>query len=342
MGVLLLKAVKKSCVCVGMVVGAGFASGREITDYFLVFGNRWKAGTAAAGILFFLVFWAVTEIINKNGINTYREYLLTIMGEKTAIFTEWVSGLFFFAMFAAMTSASGTAAREMFGMKYALGAGLLLAVCAAVMLKGMGAVEGISVMLVPLLIAGTAAVGACSRGEAAVIGGHGGSVLLSAVIYVSYNTICSASVLVQAEKSSKRTEGLLTGLLCGTAMTAMGLMIGNAVLQSGKEAVNAGLPFAYAAAKAGGFCNAAYIAVFLASVLTTAVCDGMAAADFLQKRFGMGKTRAVLALTTGAAALSAVSFEKFVTVIYPLFGLAGILQLICTLTYFFKIKKSGY
>ena len=69
MGVLLLKAVKKSCVFVGMVVGAGFASGREITDYFLVFGNGWKVGTAAAGILFFLVFWAVTEIINKNGIN---------------------------------------------------------------------------------------------------------------------------------------------------------------------------------------------------------------------------------------------------------------------------------
>ena len=47
------KSLKKSCLLIGMVVGAGFASGREITDYFLLYGERWKTGIAVSGALFF-------------------------------------------------------------------------------------------------------------------------------------------------------------------------------------------------------------------------------------------------------------------------------------------------
>ena len=91
---------------IGTIMGAGFASGREITDYFLLFGDKWKAGMLLSGMLFLIVSTAVTDIINQNGIKTYSEYLDVVMGGKSAVFTEWVSGLFFFVMFFAMTAAA--------------------------------------------------------------------------------------------------------------------------------------------------------------------------------------------------------------------------------------------
>ena len=90
-----MKSFKKACTCIGMVVGAGFASGRELTDYFLSFGDRWQAGVFISGILFFLVFYCITTIVNTKNINSCNEYLSVIMDEKTAVFTEWASGLFF-------------------------------------------------------------------------------------------------------------------------------------------------------------------------------------------------------------------------------------------------------
>ena len=65
------KSLKKSCLLIGMVVGAGFASGREITDYFLLYGERWKTGIAVSGALFFVYTFAASYIIGKNSIKSY-------------------------------------------------------------------------------------------------------------------------------------------------------------------------------------------------------------------------------------------------------------------------------
>lgn len=82
-----------------MVVGAGFASGREITDYFLIYGEKWKIGILLSSLMFFLISFAVTDIINRKKIKSYTEYLSVVIGGKTAVFTEWISGLFFLRCF---------------------------------------------------------------------------------------------------------------------------------------------------------------------------------------------------------------------------------------------------
>ncbi len=320
-----------------MVVGAGFASGREITDCFLRYGSGWRSGVIISGALFFLLFAATVDVINQNGICTYKEYLRTIMGERQAVFTEWVSGLFFFVMFFAMTSAAGSAAREMFGMDFKIGVGALLLVCAVVMVKGMSAIETISLLLVPLLATGIGIIGA-KAGGGRDLDLKGGPVMLSAVIYVSYNTISSASVLVQAEKSKSRYDGVITGLICGTAMTLMGIAIGNAVLSGGRYAVGTELPFAFVSRSLGRDYFFAYGAVFLASVLTTAVCNGIAATAFLEEKTSIGHNASVGILIVLATVFSTVSFSDFVSKIYPLFGIAGVLQLLNTLLFYIKKK----
>ncbi len=335
-GGIVLKTVKKACVFIGMVVGAGFASGREIVDYFLVYSDRWKIGVFISGILFFLVFWAVTEIINRNGISEYSAYLSTVMSKRTALFTEWASGLFFFVMFFAMASASAAMAREMFGLNGFIGSGLLLVVCAAVMLNGIKALETVSILLVPLLTVGIVAIGFTAGGQTtALIADRGGSVTLSAVIYVSYNTISAASVIMKLDGSKSRLDGVLTGIICGGAMTFMGIIIGNAVLGNA-EAINNQLPFAFVSKSCGRVYYLVYIAVFMASVLTTALCDGMAAISFVEEKIRIGRLAAVLIITVFAAVLSNVGFSAFVSKIYPIFGFAGVLQLVGTLGYFVK------
>ena len=187
-----------------MVVGAGFASGREITDYFLIYGEKWKIGILLSSLMFFLISFAVTDIINRKKIKSYTEYLSVVIGGKTAVFTEWISGLFFFTMFFAMTAAAGSAAEEMFGVNYRVGVAVSLIICAFVMSNGMGALEILSVVLVPALIIGIAAIGGKSVGNPKILADCGGSIVLSSIIYVSYNLslihICFTETTVNLRK----------------------------------------------------------------------------------------------------------------------------------------------
>ena len=150
MGVLLLRTIKKACVFTGMAVGAGFASGREITDYFLEYGGVWVSGLLFAGVLFFLAVCGTSLIVRREGTADYGGYLSCIMGRRAAAFTLWVSGLFFFVMFFAMISASATAASELFGIPERAGAAVFVLVCAVIILNGIDAVEKMSLFLLIL------------------------------------------------------------------------------------------------------------------------------------------------------------------------------------------------
>jgi len=330
-----LKSIKKACLFIGMVVGAGFASGREITDYFLVYGNIWTIGILLSGILFFIYATAVTNIINEKRINSFHDYLYLIMGKKSAFFTELVSGLFFCMMFFAMVSAAGSAAREILSINFWLGVFIMIAACAAVLAMGITAIENISIVIVPLLVVGIALIGAKSGAANSIEGGRG-SVILSSVIYVSYNTMTAASVIAEEEKGTSKLDGIIMGLLCGVSMAFMGYFIGKTILYSGKNALIAELPFAAAAKSIGGAYNITYGLVFIIAVYTTAVCNGMAAIRCISDRLKVSSRTAIYLLVVSAILFSFVSFSDFVSKIYPVFGVAGILQLIYTIKFFIK------
>ena len=332
MGVLLLRTIKKACVFTGMAVGAGFASGREITDYFLEYGGVWVSGLLFAGVLFFLAVCGTSLIVRREGTADYGGYLSCIMGRRAAAFTLWVSGLFFFVMFFAMISASATAASELFGIPESTGVAVFVLICAVVILNGIDAVEKISLFLVPALVLGITLMAPENWSMAETLEPKGGSVYISAVIYVSYNVIAAPALVIGEGRPASAREDILTGLMCCAALTVMGIAAGGGIL-SADGASAAEFPLAAVAESRGDMFKYCYTAVFAIALLTTAVCNGMAAADFAAERFGIERKTAAVFMLGASVPLSGISFSAFVSKIYPLFGLAGILQLVGTIVY---------
>lgn len=322
-----------------MAVGAGFASGREVVDFFLIFGKEWRYGLLFGGILFLITACSVSFIVRKHNITAYSEYLQEVLGGRMADFTQLVSGLFFFIMFYAMISASGAAARQFFGIPYMAGTLIFILFCSIVLLNGIKAIENISIMLVPFLMLGIMLIAFSSNGGGAELSTYtNGSVYISAIIYVSYNVIAAPAIIISSEKSKSISEDLITGILCGTAMIGMGLAVGEAII-SVPDAFLMDFPLAGVALSEGKMFKYCYMAVFLTAILTTAVCNGAAAADFACEKLNMRRKTAVCILLLTAFPLSFVSFTDFVSKIYPLFGFAGILQLIGTFTYLLRKTK---
>ena len=67
-------------VIIGTFIGAGFASGKEIYLFFFLYGTNGIIGIIISIIIIGIVVYITLNIVKENNINTYKEFLDTIIG----------------------------------------------------------------------------------------------------------------------------------------------------------------------------------------------------------------------------------------------------------------------
>ena len=71
-------------VYIGLVIGAGFASGREIMQYFNFPSNTYHGGIVLATFLLIAVCYIILNRCYNYGISTFNEYLSLVAGKAAA------------------------------------------------------------------------------------------------------------------------------------------------------------------------------------------------------------------------------------------------------------------
>ena len=61
-------------VIIGTLVGAGFASGKEIYSFFFIYGKTGIIGMFLSSFLIGLVIYKVLKNCEKNGINSFQDF----------------------------------------------------------------------------------------------------------------------------------------------------------------------------------------------------------------------------------------------------------------------------
>ena len=340
-------ALKIAGVYIGLVIGAGFASGREVITFFTSYGKIWPAGMIFTGVLLSVFGWMILSIIEKENIKTYKEFLKTVMYKKTASVTEVISGLFLCVLFFAMVSASGSLLNEAFGIDRIWGSMLLSFLCFIIFRGGVEKLIGMNSLLSPLMVIGTAVVCIikyfCETQTAVSIQGTGEKIpymiFFSAFIYVSYNIISSVSVFVQMKsivKDDKKSKyGALIG---GGAMAFLGLMIGAVLITDKALSSEFDIPMLAVINKNFFLVNYIYILVLIGAIITTAVGNGYGAVKWIENSTGIGSFATEAFLCIMAVAFSFIDFAGFTDVIYPLFGFMGLVEMFCIFKCFLTHK----
>ena len=62
-------------VIIGTMIGAGFASGKEIYLFFFSFGIEGIIGLLISAVITGITIYKTLEIINKNDIKTYKQFI---------------------------------------------------------------------------------------------------------------------------------------------------------------------------------------------------------------------------------------------------------------------------
>lgn len=339
-------AIKIAGVYIGIIIGAGFASGQEINSFFTVYGNRWIEGMIVAGLLFSVVGSTILGIIQKNAIDTYSGFVECVMGKKIGKGMEWISGIFLCILFFTMSAASGAVAKEAFHINYLIGVYGMLIGCFIVFLFDVRGVVLMNSILAPFLILSGIFIGIYAYIMEGVVdvfsfqeGFKNNQWAFSAVLYVSYNMITAVSVLVSMKPllTSKKVARC-AGILGGVSMALMGACMG-AVLYIHYETVKGlEIPMLAIVGKYHSIIKNIYIFMLLAAIFTTAVGNGFGAVKWLESKLSVNPYFIKLLFLAVAGGMSWIGFSGFVGKLYPLFGFIGLLELFFIMWYGLKSK----
>jgi uncharacterized membrane protein YkvI len=334
-----LSAFTIAATYIGTVVGAGFASGQEVLQFFSFFGLKSVLALILAGLLFVFFGRVVLDLGHRLRAQSYVAIVQKAGGPCLGRVIDGVITFFLFGALTAMAAGAGAIFAEQFGFSKILGSILIVAASLITVLLGFyGVVVSISFM-VPILLVSVLGLSAAALAsippDPAVIklwAQEADPAIsawpLSALAYVSYNLVLSVCILAPLGATAASAAAIRKGAFWGGLGLFLGAMAINlAILTVPFEAATFEIPMVYIAGRFSPLVQAGYGLVLLAEIYTTAVANlyGFATrvADPDTTRF-----RQVAALAAAAAFLaSLLGFSVLVRYLYAAVGVAGFLLL---------------
>jgi len=338
-----LVLVKVIALYIGSIIGAGFASGQEIMQFFILHGSNGLWGAALATFLLAYLGGMTMYLSVKIRSGCYRDILSRLMTPIGRKIMDAMSLVVLLGGLCAMMAGSAAVFEEHFGLPARAGSLSIALITALVILGGLEGVLTANVFLVPVkftvvAVISLAALWSCggSQGEfissAAAAGGVAGNWILAGILYVSYNIVAPLAVLSTLGRVVPLKPGVAGGVLGGLLLGAAIFLVTLAGLAHMPEAGYYQIPLLYLAESLGaGFCHAVGIIIWLA-ILTTAIADAHGFASRLApacksryRFYGIGACLLVLPP-------AGFGFADMVRLLYPLFGYVGLVLTVILLS----------
>ncbi len=329
-----------SSVYIGLVIGAGFASGREIFEYFNVPSHTSCSGVALATIWFGLISYIIMSLAQALEAKTFDAFVEKVSG-KAAPFIKLFMYSFMFCGFFVMLSASGTLLNDTFELPFWAGVFLLALLCFCIFAFDLSGIVAVSNVLVPFMLAGMTVlcisslltgVPAFSAFEAIK-----SNMLVSALCYVSYNTITAGAVLVPLSCGKSHKHMLYSAIFSSAVLGTLIFIVWLTLNLFYNKIYAAEMPLLSLAAFCGEFYKNLYAIVLFMALCTTAISHGFG----ILSKFNFTRTSDRI-IAAAILCLLAMPFAKFgfSTLIAKLYAAFGYLGLVWTGMVICKYLKS--
>lgn len=324
-----LRSVSVAMLIVGTMIGAGFASGREVVAFFGAVPNMFIA--LIAGILVFgcsVLFLFVGRRAQKPDIGEVNGCVFGKFRALADVFMLFNS----MTVLGAMLAGTDSLAAEFIDIR-PLASVVLGGLCAVTAVKGMSGVLKANAVLVPIMIV---FLSICSimaiefpfRAQTSHIN------VYNIVLYVSMNMILGGSVLTTVRRLSPR-EIILASALASVIIAALLVLIMGA-LQS-CSAAHADMPVLLIALKNGRIMYLICMPVIAASIFTTMLSAFKSVYDYVVGFIG-NKIISAVSVLAGGMFVGAMGFSGVVDTLYPIMGIIGMVYLLCNGWYLVRTR----
>ena len=334
---------------IGTIMGAGFASGREIWQFFGCFGTQAKIGVVIAGVLFILigVFTAyIARVLNTNDMGR-----IIVPGEnkKLSNFVGYFMALILFAVLITMSAAGGALFKQQFQGSPLIGGAFIIIVVVITVLGGFNRIAGVFRWLVPILlfvVVGVsilvirAPLGPAEIGEAVCPSPLSPTWYLSAVLYLSYNILAVIPIVATASLHAKDIKKAVIGaILGGGSLGALAYLLTMAMQKDMEFSQAMEMPLLAFTQRLGPNINLLYTIILAFAIYASATTNFYGFTTKIKE--GPYKRPIIISLAGVGYIVGLVGFSNVVAYLFPITGFMGIIIVLMITTNFIQVFSAN-
>jgi len=348
-----VSSLKIAAVYIGTVVGAGFATGQEVLQFFSSFGIGGLWGIILVTLLFILYGYIIIELGLRLSAKSHLEILKASCGKVIAPIMDIIITFFLFGAVTAMLAGTGALFHQEFGIPIFIGCLIMAILSAITVLTGIKGVFNSISFVAPFLLISVIGISIYALIHHPLVINqtiHTNSNpllsnwLVSALLYVSYNIILSIAILgpLGAQAKSKKTVRIGASL-GGLGLGVSSLMIYFAITAYLPSVKDLEVPLAFIAESISPILKILFSIILIAEVFTTTVGALFGFASRIAENFKDSASRkwktTVIITVIIAFFASLFGFSNLVKYLYPIIGYVGLLLLILLLISKIRTQK---
>ncbi len=326
--------IKIASTYTAVVLGAGFASGQELMQFFVSYKEKGFLGIVLSTLIFCFIAYASLSICYYKKIKGYGDFVAFLMGKRLSELFEVVIAFFLFILFSTMLSAGGAIFKESFGLSSTLGIILLGGICLFIFLFDFSLIVSLNTIFSPILIAGGVFIGFYSffNNKSPVFLQLDSALLknwfFSAILYSSYNIITALTVVTDMSNylTSKKIVAFAS-IAGGVSIGLIALSFSLPLFMSYDSVKAFEIPMMKIVDSLGNGIKYLYLAVLLCAILSTALANGFSFLKWLTPKVNMKPLKLKLIIIAAAIFSAHFGFSNFVAMAYSFFGYVGLIEI---------------
>ena len=324
-------------VIIGVIVGAGFVSGKEIYTFFFAYGKNGLLGILISVILIGYIIYKILKIIKKYNIEKYDDLLNIAINDykigkiDKKIILNFIINIFLIVSFFIMSAGFCAYFKQEFDVPEFISSICLSIFCFFILNKNIKGIFILNLILIPIIIMMLTFLGIKSFSNFSQITENivkNNFWILSAILYASYNTITLTSILIPMKKYIKNNKDILKIVISIVIVILIFFIIIISLLSSIKTDIREiELPAVYAASSFGRLYKYLYGIIIIGAIITTAISSAYGFLNNISNTNEKYKKYSILICFTEIF-IPILGFSNLINSLYPVFGILGLIQLI--------------
>lgn len=338
---------------VGIVVGAGFASGQESIQFFTSFGMIGLVGIVISSALFIFMATALSLFGQHYRASSHKDVIYAICGKYLGVFVDALLTFFMFTLAVVMIAGSGALLRQLTGAPLLWGSIIVTVLSVVIVCLDFRHVITLISSITPLLVLLVAIVSLSAitgrdvdietlQIASTSLPSGTNNWLLGALLYTSYNVVAGTPFLIiMGGQTTDYRTAIWGGIIGGALLGVLMLLVTASLYARANVLAGVPVPMLLLATQSSPIVGIAMgIVIFGMTLNTTVGALYSFSARFLQPgsaSFRWGTILAGLLAFIG----SLFGFTHLVGTAYPFFGYLGSALMAGTIIGWIKVKRGS-
>jgi uncharacterized membrane protein YkvI len=320
----------------GTVVGAGFATGQEIIQFFTRYGYAATISISITSVLFIWMGIKLMLLAHDLKARSYEDMNTLLFGRQVGRWINLFTLITLLGVTTVMLAGAGSVFEEHFHLPYQWGLIFTLFLSYFILHKGIRAILTVNSIVVPLML--------CFIGMIVWnTWNHPGSdnwlslasdystlqIWLSPMLYAAFNLSMAQGVLVPLGGQTVDRSVLYWGGVLGGLIIGIMLMAGHYAISAKMPGITQyDIPMGQLISNLGWVWQLIFITVIYGEIFTTFIADLFGLSTQIEQHIQLSRNHILLILLLFTYIVSQFGFKSLLSTLYPLFGLFSLIWLV--------------